>query len=233
MVDDSEVKRIKRAYSKREEIISSQLYSFFNDGYLYMIHNRDVEILRLLKSHNIRSIENSKILDIGCGTGAELRNLIRYGATPLNLYGIDLLENRIEVARRLSPNIHFKCADASAIPYEDNSFDIILQYTVFTSIMDDQMKKRVAREMVRVAKNGGIILWYDFYINNPQNADVKGVKVEEISALFTGCCIKLKRITLAPPIARIIAPYSMIVCHMLEKLTLLNTHYLGIIKKTA
>ena len=41
----------------------------------------------------------------------------------------------------------------------------------------------------------------------------------------------LKRITLAPPLARAIAPYSVILCQILEKIPLLCTHYLGIIKK--
>ncbi len=96
IIQDSEIKRIKGIYDKRKGLIPSQLYSFFNDAHLYIIQNRDIEILRILKSHNITSLENRKILDIGCGIGAELRNLIRYGANPLNLYGIDLLEDRIE-----------------------------------------------------------------------------------------------------------------------------------------
>ncbi len=93
------------------------------------------------------------------------------------------------------------------------------------------MKKRISQEMVRVSKTDGIILWYDFHMNNPKNPDVKGVKKREIYELFPECQIKLKRITLAPPIARIIAPHSTILCHLFEKLGFLNTHYIGVIKK--
>jgi hypothetical protein len=41
----------------------------------------------------------------------------------------------------------------------------------------------------------------------------------------------LERITLPPPLCRALAPYSIILCCLLEKIPLLCTHYLGIIRK--
>lgn len=227
----SEIERINSAYEKRKDNISSARYSLFNNDNFYYVQSRDKAILEMLKSSNIVSLNDKRILDIGCGTGNELINLIRYGADPGNLYGIDLLKSRIETARGLSPNISFTCSDASEIPYRDGFFDIVIQFTVFTSIFNEDMKKSIAEEMLRVIKPDGIIVWYDFHVHNPNNPDVRGVKKKEIYKLFSGCQIKLKRITLAPPIARIIAPHSMILCHLLEKLNLLNTHYLGCIRK--
>jgi len=55
---------------------------------------------------------------------------------PENLFGIDLLSDRIEIAKKISPNIDFQCGDASNIPFEDESFDIAMQNTVFTSILN-------------------------------------------------------------------------------------------------
>jgi hypothetical protein len=57
------------------------------------------------------------------------------------------------------------------------------------------------------------------------------VKAAEIREIFPGCEIHLKRITLAPPLTRAIVPYSIILCQILEKVPLLCTHYLGIIRK--
>ncbi len=68
-------------------------------------------------------------------------------------------------------------------------------------------------------------------MNNPKNPDVKGVKKREIHKLFNNCDIFLKRITLAPPIARVIATHSWLLGIILEKLKFLNTHYLAVIKK--
>ncbi|MEZ4529091.1 MAG: hypothetical protein R2941_24530 [Desulfobacterales bacterium] len=68
-------------------------------------------------------------------------------------------------------------------------------------------------------------------MNNPKNPDVRGVKAEEIYELFPDCQITLTRTTLAPPLARAIAPYSTLLCQILEKIPLLCTHYMGIIRR--
>jgi len=228
---ENEIERIKDAYERRKGKIPSLLYSFFNRANLFIIQQREYALLELLAKYNITSLDSKKILDVGCGGGGELRNLIRYGAKPENMCGIDLLPDRIKIAKKISPNIDFRCGDASCISFEDESFDIVVQFTVFTSIFDDNMKKSIAREMIRVLKPDGIILWYDYHMNNPRNPDVKGVKKGEIYELFPNCNIYLQRITLAPPIIRLIAPYSWIACYILEKLKILNTHYIGVIKK--
>jgi len=185
----------------------------------------------MLKRAGIRTLQDKKILDLGCGDGRELINLIRYGAKPENLYGIDLLEDRIIEAKKLHPYINFISGDASTLPYFNEYFDIVMQFTVFTSILDKNMKKKIAEEMIRVLKPNGIILWYDFLFNNPRNPDVKRVSKKDIYEIFPNCEIYLKRIILAPPITRLIARRSQLVCYILEKLKIFNTHYIGIIKK--
>jgi len=147
------------------------------------------------------------------------------------LYGIDILEDRIKIAKDISPNINFKCGDASNLPYEDKFFDIILQFTVFTSVLKKEMKKDIAKQMLRVLKKEGIIIWYDFSYNNPRNPDVKGIKKKEIINLFPNCKFNFNRVTLAPPIVRFIAPRSWLLGYMFEKLSFLCTHYLVIIRK--
>ena len=223
--------RIIQAYEKRKESVSVERYSFFNDGNRFITQRLEWDVLKLLKKQNVNSLIDKKILDVGCGTGGELRNFLRYGAQPENLFGIDLLPDRIELAKRLSPNLDFRCGDASKLPYEDNYFNIVLQFTVFTSILDARMKRDIAEEMKRVLRHDGIIIWYDFFVDNLKNSDVKGVKKKDIYELFPHCNIYLKRITLAPPLTRIIAPYSILTCYFLEKIIILNTHYFGIIRK--
>jgi len=53
---------------------------------------------------------------------------------------------------------------------------------------------------------------------NPENPDVKGVNKREIYELFPNCDIYLKRITLAPLLARAIAPHSWLICYLFERL---------------
>jgi ubiquinone/menaquinone biosynthesis C-methylase UbiE/GNAT superfamily N-acetyltransferase len=227
----SEKDRIKAIYNRRSQEINSSKYSYFNLANLFISHGRECKLIKLFQRFGFGSLEKVEVLDVGCGGGNELTNMIRYGAIPSKLHGIDLLPDRIETARVLNPNIDFVCGDASKLPYEDESMDIVMQYTVFTSILDSKMKRDIAREMLRVLKRDGIILWYDFHTNNPANPNVRGVKKKEIYELFENCDIYLKRITLAPPIARVLAPFSIILCQILEKIPLLCTHYLGGIKK--
>jgi hypothetical protein len=75
---------------------------------------------------------------------------------------------------------------------------MIVQSTVFSSILDSDMKRKVASEMVRVLKPDGLIIWYDCFVSNPRNKDVKGITKNEIHQLFPGCQIDLRRVTLAP-----------------------------------
>ncbi len=156
--DKSEIERIKEAYERRKKVVPKDIYSLFHLANLFIAQRKEYEILQVLKKYMIFSLEDKKILEVGCGTGSELRNLIRYRALPENVQGIDLLSDRIELARRISPNIDFRCGDASNLPYESETFDIVTQFTVFTSILDSQMKRNIAREIQRVLKPDGIIL---------------------------------------------------------------------------
>ena len=147
------------------------------------------------------------------------------------MYGIDLLEDRIERAKKLSPHLRFYLGSATELPFENEFFDIVMQFTVFTSILDYSMKQKIAKEMLRVLKPDGIIIWYDYWISKLTNPDVKGVGKQEIKKLFPDCKFEFHRITLAPPIARLLVPISWMLCELLEKIRIFNTHYLAIIKK--
>jgi hypothetical protein len=85
--------------------------------------------------------------------------------------------------------------------------------------------------MLRVVKPTGLILWYDFFFDNPKNVNVRGIAGREIQRLFPGCSVKLQRVTLAPPLTRRLAARSWLACSLLEAIPLLRTHLLGVIRK--
>jgi ubiquinone/menaquinone biosynthesis C-methylase UbiE len=226
----AEEARIRAAYEKREK--DDARYSWFNPAYQLMVQQREQKLLALLRRHGFATLESKTILEVGCGTGQWLRDFIKWGARPENITGIDLLEDRVSRARQLCPpGVRIQIASAAQLPFASETFDIVLQATVFTSILDDDLKRRVAVEMLRVIKRDGLVLWYDYHVNNPWNSDVQGVKRREIYDLFPNCRIDLERITLLPPLARMLAPYSYLVCSLMEKFPLLCTHYLGAIRK--
>lgn len=189
-------------------------------------------MLALLKEYGRGSLEDQRLLEVGCGTGFWLREFIKWGIRPTNVVGVDLLPDRIATAAELCPQgVQLVCGGATTLDFPDGTFDLVLQSTVFTSIIDGRIKQRIADEMLRVLKPDGLVLWYDYHVNNPWNSDVRGVPRQEIKKLFHGCRIDLRRITLVPPLTRLVAPRSWLACWLLNTIPLLRTHYLGVIRK--
>jgi len=224
----AEEARIRAAYARR----GNHRTPLAEPAGQFNRQQRERILLGLLAAQGFAELKNSRILEIGCGTGAGLRAFARWGARPENLTGVDLLPERIAEARRLCPpQISLSCGSAAHLESADASFDLVLQSTVFTSILDLEMKRQVAREMLRVLRPAGLIVWYDFRVNNPWNPDVRGVKRGEIAQLFPGCQITLRRLTLAPPLGRLVARLSPWLYRRLSAIKPLSTHYLGMIRK--
>jgi hypothetical protein len=87
----------------------------------------------------------------------------------------------------------------------------------------------MAQELLRVTRPGGMILWYDFWLN-PSNPQTRGIRPAEIKRLFPGCTFRFERITLAPPLARRLVPLSWGLSLLLEGVKIFNTHYLVAIR---
>jgi hypothetical protein len=65
---------------------------------------------------------------------------------------------------------------------------------------------------------------------NPTNPHTHGIRPAEIMRMFPNCQYEFHRITLAPPIARLLVGASWLLCAFLEKLKIFNTHYLVAIR---
>lgn len=229
---NAEEARIHEVYAKRQT--ADPRYSWFSPGHLFLLQERERRLLVLLQHHGYADLASKKILEIGCGNGFWLGEFIKWGARPENITGVELLADRVARAKQVCPKaVTIECGSAAQLPYPSATFDLILQSTVFTSILNACMKQQIATEMLRVLKNDGLIVWYDFHINNPWNPDVRGVKKPEITRLFPHCQVRLQRVTLAPPLVRVLAPHAWVVCELLTKIPLLCTHYLGVIQKGA
>jgi ubiquinone/menaquinone biosynthesis C-methylase UbiE len=227
---ENEETRVQAAFIRRQG--DEERYSWFNSEFLYRIQERERRVLLLLKRHGCTPLNRRLILDVGCGTGHWLREFVKWGFAPENIIGIELLPHLISKARKLSPKaVRLKYGSAAKLEFPDATFDLVFQSMVFTSVLDPELKRQIASEILRVLKPDGMVLWYDFYVNNPKNRDVKGIKKREIYQLFPDCRIELSRITLAPPCARVLARYSPLACQLLEKLNIFNTHYLGVISR--
>ncbi|HKX26243.1 MAG TPA: methyltransferase domain-containing protein [Blastocatellia bacterium] len=227
---EEDLKRLREDYAdRRERLAGSDRYSLFNPGELFLIQQRQRELLALLRRAGCYPLKDRRILEVGCGAGGVLREFLSYGATPRLLHGAELLPWRISEAKAAAPHLPLVNGDGRSLPYPDGCFDIVAQFTVFSSILNDEGRQQLAREMRRVLRTDGVIVWYDFWFN-PLNAQTRGLRRAEIRRLFPGCRYLFRRITLVPPLARYLAPHSWIACYLLERIGLFNTHYLAMIR---
>ncbi len=225
---DSEAGRLREAYARRARHGLDSRYDYWRPENLFIYQARERAVLGQLRKANMLPLTNRKVLDVGCGDGAVLRDMVRYGATADDLHGVDLLSDRIERARELTPGAHIAVADAQSLNYEDGSFDLVLGFTLLSSIVGPEARARVANEMRRVTRHGGVVLLYDFW-TNPFNRDVRPLRQAEVSSLYPGNRIDFQRTTLAPPLLRLAIklPGGWLACSWLDMLPFLRTHYVA------
>ncbi|HEX6533929.1 MAG TPA: class I SAM-dependent methyltransferase [Gemmatimonadaceae bacterium] len=231
-----EEERIRRAYAARgsgEGEVEDARYSWLSAGHQLIAQGAERGLLRALARAGVRTLARSRVLEVGCGSGQWLRALVQWGARPEHVTGIDLQLGRLAEARsRCAGGVGLAAASGASLPFADGTFDAVLQSTVFTSILDPAVRRAVAGEMLRVLRPGGVVLWYDFLVDNPRNPDVRGVRRGEVRALFPGCRVELRRITLAPPLARALAPRLRPLAVLLSAIPPLCTHLVGSIERT-
>lgn len=226
-----EIARLKAVYGHYEERRWSQTkWSKANPGNQSIRRERDHQLLRVLRSTGFVPLTSRRLLDVGCGNGDGLAQFLEWGARPENLFGVDLLPDRIRQARAHHPEITFQEANGETLPFADAAFDLILSFTVFTSILDDGMAGHVSREMDRVLRPGGAVVWYDFRMNNPFNRCVRPMARENVTRLFPSYDARLQSITLLPPLARRGRLTGMLYAG-LAAWPFLRSHYLGLLIK--
>ena len=99
-----------------------------------------------------------RVLDFGCGPGTITVGLART-VEPGEVHGIDMEESQIGMARSAAEagghsNANFHVGDITALPFEDNSFDVAHCHAVLMHVPDTAA---VLSEVKRVLKPGGII----------------------------------------------------------------------------
>lgn len=221
---------VKARYARRRDDDDNRRYSLLVPAALLAEQERQRAIADLFVSVGRRDLTGVRLLEVGCGSGSNLLEFLRLGFKPEHLQGIELLTERVERARANLPSsvriTHGDAAGAAASFIPEASQDIIYQATVFSSLLDDQFQQRLADTMWRWLRPGGGILWYDFTVNNPRNPDVRGVPVARIRQLFPHGHMRVRRLTLAPPLARVVTRIHPKLYSALNLCSWLRTHVL-------
>lgn len=219
---------ITAQYARRDAAVDAQRYSLFDAAALQAHQERTRAMLALWRAHGWPTLAGRRIVEVGCGAGGNLLDLLRLGAEPEHLSGLELLPERIAAARRCLPAaVHVAEGDAAQAGVAPGSQDAVLAFTVFSSVLDDSQQQRLAQAMWSWLTPGGGVLWYDFALDNPRNPDVRGVPLVRVRELFPEARLAARRVTLAPPLARALARlHPGIIAPVSTLLPFLRTHRL-------
>ena len=220
---------VAERYARRR---AGDRYSFMRPEVWQSVHERQRAMLRLFTRVGLTDLAALRLLEVGCGAGGNLLELLRIGFAPGQLSGIELLPERYAQARQTLPAaLSLIEGDALLAEVPEQSQDIVFVSTVFSSLLDDAFQQRLADAMWRWLKPGGAVLWYDFTVDNPRNPDVRGVPLARVQALFPHGRVQARRVTLAPPLARLVCRVHPALYGVFNALPLLRTHVLAWVAK--
>lgn len=177
-------------------------HSILEPGNLLMVQERERFLLRVFRQQGIASLENFRAFEAGCSTGYNLRLMVQWGGRPESMAGIDIDGEAVDYCRARSPEIRVHQGSADSIPEPDESFDLAMAFTLFSSVHDEDVAHGIARELFRITRPGGLIVVYDMRRRNPANRKVHPIGADDIRRWFPRCPLKVRAITLAPPLAR-------------------------------
>jgi ubiquinone/menaquinone biosynthesis C-methylase UbiE len=95
---------------------------------------------------------NSKLLEVGCGTGAVLSSI--RSLMDANLFGLDINLNMLRTAYEELPDANLTCADANLLSFPRDYFDAVICHYFLLWI---RKPEAVIHEFMRIARPGGVI----------------------------------------------------------------------------
>jgi len=222
--EQREPRAVAERYARRRV---GDRYSLLRPEVWQSVQERQRAMLWLFERAGLANLSTLRLLEVGCGSGGNLLELLRLGFMPEHLTAIELLPERCEQARHVLPAaLNVIEGDALQADVAAASQDIVFVSTVFSSLLDEAFQQRLADAMWRWLRPGGAVLWYDFTFDNPRNPDVRGVSLSRVRALFPKARVTARRVTLAPPIARAVCRLHPALYTLFNALPPLRTHLL-------
>jgi len=224
-----ERQRIEAVYRSRES--KNDLYSPWQPGEIFMSSERKRVAAMMLHRIGKFPRRGDRCLEIGYGRLGWMADLMSWGLKDSDLYGVELDPGRAAIAQEALPGANLHTGDATKLSWKNNSFSTVISSTVFSSILSDEIRELLASEISRVLRPGGVLVWYDMSVKNPDNPNVRAIRRSELEAMFPSFKCHARSVTLAPPIARAVAKKSWTLATVLVAFPFLRSHLLAVLVK--
>ncbi|MCK3656988.1 hypothetical protein A4G19_15105 [Pasteurellaceae bacterium Macca] len=116
-----------------------------------------------------------KVLEVACNTGITAIDIAKQ--FECQVIGIDIDEEALEKARQnirdseIEHLVSVQQAEATRLPFEDNSFDIVINEAMLT-MLSPEAKEQAIREYLRVLKPNGFLLTHDVLLNSDNGDEI-------------------------------------------------------------
>ena len=146
--------------NKYKDIIINKYSEYDEDTRLINDRGHNVEYLTTMRYIQKFLKPGNKILEIGAATGRYSIALAKMG---YNVTAVDLLPKHVEIMKRKSRRLkNLTCAVADVLDlgmFEDNSFDMVLNFGPMYHLFNTKDKNRAIKETLRVAKKNAICMF--------------------------------------------------------------------------
>ncbi len=228
-----EQERIRRVYRDWLADARSAAYAWHRPEILDQSAAQMRTVAAMLAQSVGTDLSGLRVIDVGCGSGTFLRQLVNWGADPALLAGTEYQQARLDLARLRSPagiRWHLGDLDFAATA----STDLVIANTVLSSVIDPDARAALAAEMWRVTTPGGWCMVFDFRYNNPRNAQVRRVTRAELHRAWPSRHEQYRTLLLVPPLARRLANLPHVVGELLTTLMPpLRSHFVYMAQKPA
>lgn len=231
MSDQAEQERINHVYRQWHSGAGLARQAWHQPDIVSEAAARARVLARLLACTVGKDLSAVRVLDVGCGNGSFLRQLIDWGATPAHLAGTELQQDRLEHARlHTAPGVRWHLGRLDAFP--DNSVDLVSAHSVFSAILDEDQRRELAAEMWRVLKPGGWTMILDLRYSSPRNTSVRKVTDVELLRFWPAETRHYRTMVLAAPLSRAMSRLPWLVPELLTALVpLLRSHFVYMAQK--
>jgi len=231
MNEQAEQDRIKHVYRQWHGGGALARYAWHRPEIVRQVAARARTLASLLSATVGQDLSALRALDVGCGNGGFLRQLIDWGATPAHLAGTELQQDRLDQARaRTAQGVRWHLGGLDA--FADDSVDLVCANTVFSSILDEDLRRTLAQDMWRVLRPGGWTMIFDFRYGNPRNPQVRKVSNVDLLRFWPAEQRQYRSLVLAPPLGRALSSLPWLLPELLSTLVpLLRSHFLYMARK--